>query len=46
MTKVGLNFGYLNEITYTAKPRPGESEIGIKAIMQNEEFYKEKYKFN
>ena len=46
MTKVGLNFGYLNEVTYTAKPRPGEKEIGIKAMMQNENYYYEKYKFN
>ena len=46
MTKVGLNFGYLNEVTYTARPRPGENEIGIKAMMQNEEYYQEKYKFN
>ncbi len=45
MTKVGLNFGYLNEVTYTAKPRPGENEIGIRALKSNEKFYEDKYKF-
>ena len=45
MTKVGLNFGYLNEVTYIAKPRPGENEIGIRAMKNNEKFYEEKYKF-
>ena len=39
MTKVGLNFGYLKDVTYTAKPRPGENEIGIRAIRKNEEYY-------
>ncbi len=45
MIKVGLNFGYINDVTYIAQPRPGENEIGIKAIKQNEEYYKNKYKF-
>ena len=45
MTKVGLNFGYLKDVTYIAKPRPGENEIGIRAIRKNEEYYKKKYKF-
>jgi glycosyltransferase involved in cell wall biosynthesis len=45
MTKVGLNFGYLKDVTYTAKPRPGENEIGIRAIRENEEYYKKMYKF-
>jgi len=46
MTKVGLNFGYLNEITYIAKPRPGENEIGIRAMREKEQYYTEKYKFD
>ena len=45
MTKVGLNFGYLKDVTYTAKPRPDENEIGIRAIRKNEEYYKKRYKF-
>ena len=45
MTKVGLNVGYLKDVTYTAKPRPGENEIGIRAIRKNEEYYKKNYKF-
>ena len=45
MTKVGLNFGYLNEITYIAAPRPGENEIGIKALKQNREFWENTFKF-
>lgn len=45
MTKVGLNFGYINDVTYIAKPRPGENEIGIKAINLNKTYYEEKYKF-
>ena len=45
MLKVGLNFGYSKEVTYTAKPRPGENQIGIRAMKESEEYYKEKYKF-
>ena len=45
MSKVGLNFGYTKEVTYIAKPRPGESQIGIRAMKESEEYYKEKYKF-
>ena len=45
MIKVGLNFGYLKEVTYTAKPRPGENQIGIKAMKNNKEYYEKKYKF-
>jgi glycosyltransferase involved in cell wall biosynthesis len=45
MTKVGLNFGYLNEATYIATPRPGENEIGIKALKQNKEFWENTFKF-
>ncbi len=46
MIKVGLNFGYLNEVTYIAQPRPGENEIGIKAMRNNKKYYEEKYKFD
>jgi len=46
MIKVGLNFGYIKDVTYTAQPRPGENEIGISAIRQNEEYYENKYRFN
>jgi len=45
MIKVGLNFGYIEDVTYVAKPRPGENEIGIKAINLNKKYYEEKYKF-
>ena len=45
MTKVGLNFGYIKDSTYTAQPRPGEDNIGIRAMRNNPEYYKEKYKF-
>jgi hypothetical protein len=45
MTKVGLNFGYIKDSTYTAQPRPGENNIGIRAMRNNPEYYKEKYKF-
>ena len=46
MIKVGLNFGYTEDITYTVQPRPGEQEIGIKALKENEQFYKDAYKYN
>jgi hypothetical protein len=45
MTKVGLNFGYIKDITYIAKPRPGEEEIGIRAIKKNKKYYEKIYKF-
>lgn len=45
MVKVGLNFGYIKDMTYIAQPRPGEKEIGLKAIQQNVEYYKNEYKF-
>ena len=38
MKKVGLNFGYLNEITYIAQPRPGENQIGIRAMRENKDY--------
>ena len=46
MIKVGLNFGYIEDVTYTAQPRPGEQEIGIKALRENEEYYRDEYKYN
>tara|TARA_Y100000294_G_scaffold173742_1_gene190485 strand:+ start:68 stop:208 length:141 start_codon:yes stop_codon:yes gene_type:complete len=46
MSKVGLNFGYTKEITYIAKPRPGENQIGIRAMKEKEDYYKKIYKFN
>jgi glycosyltransferase involved in cell wall biosynthesis len=46
MVKVGLNFGYLNEVTYIAQPRPGEKQIGIRAMRENEKFYDDIYKFS
>tara|TARA_Y100000768_G_scaffold385560_1_gene371920 strand:+ start:6497 stop:7324 length:828 start_codon:yes stop_codon:yes gene_type:complete len=45
MKKVGLNFGYLNEITYIAQPRPGENQIGIRAMRENKDYYEKLYKF-
>ena len=39
------NFGYIKDSTYTAQPRPGEDNIGIRAMRNNPEYYKEKYKF-
>ena len=46
MSKVGLNFGYTKEVTYIAKPRPGENQIGIRAMKEKEDYYKKIYKFN
>ena len=45
MSKVGLNFGYLKTVTYIAKPRPGENQIGIRAMYKNKKFYLKQYKF-
>ena len=45
MTKVGLNFGYIDIVTYTQKPRPGERQVGILAIRENKYYYNKIYKF-
>lgn len=45
MIKVGLNFGYIEDITYIQKPRPGEKQIGIRAMRENNQYYEDIYKF-
>ena len=46
MTKVGLNFGYIKDVTYIAQPRPKENQIGIRAMKENQEYYEDIYKFD
>lgn len=45
MTKVGLNFGYIDVVTYIQKPRPGEKQIGIRAVRARKRYYEKIYKF-
>tara|TARA_B100000900_G_scaffold97411_1_gene80482 strand:- start:36033 stop:36863 length:831 start_codon:yes stop_codon:yes gene_type:complete len=46
MYKTGVRMAYLPVSTCIIKPRPNETEIGLKAYMNNKEAFLKKYKFN